>query len=145
MTATEYKQFVIENSFSKNEGDPKVPSVRSMLAALNQVDLSNDYSPSSFTKTKDNNDLSVVMMAPNPVKTSQATLYFSSLKAGLETQVVIFDLTGLQLKKKTMYTEIGQNSLSFDTGDLNNGAYLFTLETRGSKNESHYGNFVMLR
>ena len=94
---------VNENSISKNEGYPKVPNVSSMLAALNQVDLGTDYSPSSFTKTKDNNDLSVVMIAPNPVKTNQVTLYFTSLKAGLESQVAIFDLAGLQLKKKTMF------------------------------------------
>ena len=65
---------------------------------------------------------------PNPAQ-SNATVAFSSLKAGSKFEVVVSNTIGNILLTKSGVTISGKNQLLFDLGKFTNGMYLVTLKT----------------
>lgn len=77
------------------------------------------------------NQFTLLKNEPNPFST-QTLITAESLVAG-DAQFEVFDLLGQRVYTETLRLEIGRNEFTFESGDLANGAYFYTLSSRDGK------------
>lgn len=83
------------------------------------------------------------MVAPNPIRSNQAVIYFSAQEDGLDGYVTFYNLEGVLQKKKDFITQ-SLNSITLNIADMVNGTYLYTVTLNGL-NEVHKGKCSILR
>ena len=123
-----------------------VPDINGLLAEFNVVNTLGELSSKvNFnTTTPSTEPVRNILLAPNPVTTSTATIQFEVSVAGLELTCFLYNLDGTKITQHDIISISGLNSFSLDVGSLDNGNYLYVIKESDS-GKLYKGKFVVLR
>ena len=122
------------------------PKIDGLMADFNIHTNSYSISNSPHLNTADSvaNQLTSVMVVPNPITTATAQFQVNSSTTGLAISITIYNLDGTKINKQDFNTQAGLNLLSMNVGSLKNGVYFYVIENTTS-DETHVGKCVISR
>ena len=142
LTAESYQSILIQSSPKVLPANIRVPNVYALLEEFN-IKAGINADVAFYGGSSKNTKISNVMVAPNPIRSNQAVIYFSAQEDGLDGYVTFYNLEGVLQKKKDFITQ-SLNSITLNIADMVNGTYLYTVTLNGL-NEVHKGKCSILR
>ena len=143
LPADSYIDLVSRTSYLVSDRQIKTPNIHRLLDGFDiKPNISEStYKNSLVTQTSmvDN-----VMIAPNPVISDQANLFFTISQAQLTGVINIYNLEGILIKNKSFVTQENQNRITIAVDDFQNGNYLYVVNI-SETNESIKGKFSILK